>query len=134
MEKNGRKVPKIYFSKAGGLQNTSPISRWSPIGKILSCISANKFRDTDYLNSAFEILKCMGCFDCPIVSFFNLSYNDSPALQTDVVLTKICTFSLKNCTIFYQLHIEGCEILDQLFLPRIKLIKQLLSTASTIKI
>ena len=69
VEKNGKEIPKIYFSKADCLQKNSLISKWSQFDKILSCISEFELRDTDYLNSALEILNCMSCSDSPHYQF-----------------------------------------------------------------
>ena len=39
VEKNGKEIPKTYFSKAGCLQKNSLLSKWSQFDKILSCIA-----------------------------------------------------------------------------------------------
>ena len=49
VEKNGKEIPKSYFSKAGFLQKNSLISKWSQFNGILTSIPEYEFKDTDYV-------------------------------------------------------------------------------------
>lgn len=69
VEKNGKKIPKTYFSQAGCLQKNSLLSKWSQFDKILSCITEYEFKDTDYLKRALEELNRMSCSDSPHYQF-----------------------------------------------------------------
>ena len=69
VDRNGKEIPKTYFSKAGYLQKNSLLSKWSQFDKIISCIMEYEFKDTDYLKCALEELNRMSCSDSPDYQF-----------------------------------------------------------------
>ena len=69
VEKNGKEIPKSYFSKAGFLQKNSLISKWSQFNSILTSIPEYEFKDTDYVKSALEELSRMCCSELPHYQF-----------------------------------------------------------------
>ena len=68
-EKNGKEVPKTYFSKACCLQKNSLLSKWFQFDKIMSYITVYEFKDADYLKSALQELSQMSCSDLPHFQF-----------------------------------------------------------------
>ena len=68
-EKNGKEVPKTYFSKAYCLQKNSLLNKWSQFDKIMSCITMYEFKDADYLKGTLQELSQMNCYDLPHFQF-----------------------------------------------------------------
>lgn len=69
VEKNGKRIPKTYFSKAGFLKKNSLLSKWSQFNSILSSIMEYEFGDNEYLKCALEELSSMSCCGSPHYQF-----------------------------------------------------------------
>ncbi|XP_076811672.1 uncharacterized protein LOC143458706 [Clavelina lepadiformis] len=127
VEKNGKDIPKTYFSKAGCLQKNSLLSKWSQLDKILSCITEYEFKDTDYLKSAVEELNSMSCSDSP---HFQFIYDQLQLLLTPPEGRRfdknlyILAAELHNISpAAYKMIRKSGSIV----LPRVELLKKLLS-------
>ena len=85
-------------------------------------ITVYKFKDADYLKSTLQELSQMSCSDLP---HFQFVYSQLQLLLT--ALTEIFMFWLLNFITFHQLHIECYKSSGSVVLPRVELLKKLLS-------
>ena len=126
-EKNRKEEPKTYFFKACCLQKNSLFNKWSQFDKIMSCITVYKFKDADYLKSALQELSQMSCSDLPhfqfVYSQLQLLLTHSEDRRFDRNLYVLAAELLNISPAAYRMQRKSGSV----FLPRVELLKKLLS-------
>ena len=126
-EKNGKEVPKAYFSKDCCLQKNSLLSKWSQFDKILSWITVYEFKNADYLKSALQELSQMNCSDLPHFQFVYsqlqllLTHPESRRFERNLYVLAAELHNISPAA-YRMLQKSGSVVL-----PRVKLLKKLLS-------
>lgn len=127
VEKNGKEIPKTYFSKAGCLQKNSLLSKWSQFDKIMSCITEYEFKDADYLKSAVQELSHMSCSDSPHFQFLHsqlqllLTHPEGRRFDRNLYVLAAELHNISPAA-YKMLRKSGSVVL-----PRVELLKKLLS-------
>ena len=126
-EKNGKEVPKTYFSKACCLQKNTLLSKWSQFHKIMSCITVYEFKDADYLKSVLQKLSQMSGSDLPHFQFVYsqlqllLTHPEGRRFDKNLYVLAAEHHSISPAA-YRMLRKSGSVVL-----PRVKLLKKLLS-------
>ena len=126
-EKNGKEVPKTYFSKAYCVQRNSLLSKWSQFDKIMSCITVYEFKDADYLKSALQELSQINCSDLPHFQFVYsqlqllLSYLEGRRFDRNLYVLAAELHNISPAA-YRMLRKSGSVVL-----PRVELLKKLFS-------
>lgn len=127
VEKNGKEIPKTYFSKTGCLQKNSLVSKWSQVDQIMLCITEYQFKDADYLKCAVEELSHMSCYDSPHFQFIHsqlqllLTNPEGRRFDRNLYVLAAEVHSISPAA-YKMLRKSGSVVL-----PRVELLKKLLS-------